>query len=161
MFPKDKVAPVNEKVTEFLGSKPVESPIRKCEQTDSDIFHNWRVASLNPAFAAVLKATETPAPGWGGSMDHFQKYISSISAEGIVSSDLPFYLLVLRVGLNSSALAASVNLEKDLQRIRAPIRVFLESLDGYSRKGAYGVLSSPCPSFSASGPIRSSSQRFN
>jgi hypothetical protein len=142
-FPKDRIGSANRRVTEILGIDSMETPIRRAESHNPDITYNWSPTDLNQLLNTAHRALEMLGTGIAGDIDHLRRFISSISAEGLDSEDLPFYILTIRIGLNSTALAESTNLEGDIRGVRTPFGFLLQSLGGHSSRGVSWGPSAP------------------
>jgi hypothetical protein len=134
-FPRNDVPAVNEKVSNLFGVKASSAPIQIGEEVGPDTLYSWQPTDNDVAYDAILAVSETPPSKWGGSLQLFHGLIKSIGAEALDSEELPFYLLTIRLVLSPKGMSESSDLQKDIQLVRNPVRYFIESLGGYSKKG--------------------------
>jgi hypothetical protein len=132
VFPKDKIGPINEALSELAG---LDGP--KVAGGNAGPFevrrYTWQAANLPTCLQNVIETSN--GQKWGGKLDHLTAYVSKVEIEAFVGAFLPFYLVVLRATLNPTALSPSEDLRKDLRGVYNPLRLSLQSLGGLSCAG--------------------------
>lgn len=133
VFEKKEIERIREKIFAEFGVKS------KVEKTvlmggfESEIAQDiWNVELSPRTFEVVRSVCEKK--GFEFNLGLVEKYLQNFQIRCYNSPNLPYSILSLKITLNEDALNASSDLRKDLWQVSLPIRLFVESLDGFTKE---------------------------
>ena len=133
VFEKKEIERIREKIFAEFGVKS------KVEKTvlmggfESEIAQDIWSVELSPRTFEVVRSV-CEKKGFEFNLGLVEKYLQNFQIRCYNSPNLPYSILSLKITLNEDALNASSDLRKDLWQVSLPIRLFVESLDGFTKE---------------------------